>query len=405
MLFTQVRKLFLPVLAVGAVWNEFADGAETKVLENDSDLQKMTNGKRVMHVKGFGGGLGWLDTNTGEFEKADSKVELTKDEIFLQAKKIAAFSPDYLVVDGDPFKTIEKDGKDKTNGFQIFIQAYADQQKKDNKKSADLIWVKDIKKLPQEGEEKYDEGIAKAEKWAVNTELNVFVLFVQESSMYDKLVDKLFGEGAWDKIKARKYNERNVLRLGDMSPDEVPKWYTNMSDVMKTEIEKIENREENKGFEVCSFTNSAKGNYIYDLFRNGDDEKPANQSVISFGGAESVLLEYASLYDNSTSGFQKGMAELVPIVRGQKDDPTLPTIKGDFVNGPNNPDNYFGLKIALAVIGGVLGLAFIGLLVFCLVKGNKKKGNMENKDLKEDNYNIKEENDDLLNAEAEEVKI
>merc|ERR1712087_629486 len=80
-------------------------------------------------------------------------------------------------------------------------------------------------------------------------------------------------------------------------------------------------------FEKCSFENAAKGNAIYQHLR-GDGRKPAAQGVVSFGGGESVLLEYSSLYLFPGSDFDADQAALFPFSRGKPDDPTLPAHEG-----------------------------------------------------------------------------
>ena len=73
-------------------------------------------------------------------------------------------------------------------------------------------------------------------------------------------------------------------------------------------------------FEKCSFENAAKGNAIYQRLR-GEGRMPAAHGVVSFGGGESALLEFATLCLFPDSGFDAGQAALFPFSRGAPSDP------------------------------------------------------------------------------------
>ncbi|CAK0792442.1 unnamed protein product [Prorocentrum cordatum] len=96
---------------------------------------------------------------------------------------------------------------------------------------------------------------------------------------------------------------------------------------MHSAIEAVEGRPDKKWFEKFSLENAAKGNAIYQHLRGGGHE-PAAQGAVSFGGGESVLLEFATLYLSPCSGFDADQAALFPFRRGRPDDPVLPAHEG-----------------------------------------------------------------------------
>lgn len=110
-------------------------------------------------------------------------------------------------------------------------------------------------------------------------------------------------------------------------------------------IEAVESRPDKRYFARCSFKNAAKGVAMYELLQGGDC-KPAAQGVVSFGGGEAVLLQFAAFY------LLPAYAAIFPFSRRRSidldpelpDDPKLPYHKGHAFT--------FGNKRCF-VIGGV----------------------------------------------------
>ncbi|CAK0869120.1 unnamed protein product, partial [Prorocentrum cordatum] len=283
---------------------------EPRVMETE-EVQELVSGKRVLHVKGFG--VGFKDPVSAEL----MAVQQQQDQIAVQA--INRFRPDFLVVDGDPFGS----------GFQRYIKVYVDRQVEAGLAVPKLVWVKSVKGSSPSPEE-LDRNKKKAREWA-DQGLHVVVSWLPEAAIA-KGVDRLFGEGCWEKLQGHKFDFRGAVRLLEQAEPERPEWLRGLTDTasggtMYEAIEAVEGSTCNRYFEKCSFENAAKGNAIYQHLR-GEGREPAAQGAVSFGGGESVLLEFATLYLFPGSGFDAGQAALFPFRRGRPGDPALPAHQG-----------------------------------------------------------------------------
>ncbi|CAK0807074.1 unnamed protein product [Prorocentrum cordatum] len=273
------------------------------------ELRELVSGKRALHVKGFGGGFG------NRAHSADQETSQVRRAV----QAIRSFGPDYLVVDGDPWG----------DGFQRYVKAFADERRRSHLSVPELVWVKDIKGDSPTSEER-TKKLGKASEWAKETGLRVVVSWLPESAIANGM-NSLFGTDCSEKLKGKKFDVRGEVRLlsGQLE------WVRGMaaaSDPSQIEIlraiEAVESRESKQYFEKCSFENSAKGNAIYQHLR-GDGHKPDAHGAVSFGGGESVLLEFATLYLFPGSGFDREQAALLPLTRGRGDsDPKLPEHEG-----------------------------------------------------------------------------
>jgi len=254
----------------------------------------------VLHVKGFGSGF--VDAISAEAVQA-----------------IAQFRPDFFVVDGDPFGS----------GFQLYIKAYVDRQVEAGLAVPELVWVKNVKGSSPTPKE-LEENKKKAREWA-DQGLQVVVSWLPRDTISEG-VDRLFGEGSWETMQGQKHDFRGAVRLLDTAEPERPEWLreltgTALGGEMYKAIEAAEGRADNQYFEKCSFENAAKGNAIYQHLR-GEGREPAAQGVMSFGGGESVLLEFATFYLSPSSDFDTGQVALFPFGRGRPNDPALPAHEG-----------------------------------------------------------------------------
>ncbi|CAK0832398.1 unnamed protein product [Prorocentrum cordatum] len=285
-------------------------GVELRVVEAPEDVRELLSGKRVLHVKGFGSGF-------GDAPEEQAGAQQRQDQAAAQA--IDRFRPDYLVVDGDPFGT----------GFQRYIRVYADRQVGAGLAVPELVWVKSVKGSSPTPEER-EKRLGQAREWA-DQGLPVIVSWLPEASVSEG-VDRLFGAGCWEKLQGQRFDFRGAVRLLELAEPEQPEWLRGLSSTapgreLYLAIKAVEGRAEEQYFERCSFENAAKGYAIYRHLR-GEGHAPAAQGVVSFGGGESVLLEFASLYLCPDSGFDAAQAALVPFGRGRAGDPTLPAHEG-----------------------------------------------------------------------------
>ena len=283
-------------------------------LKTRKELRQLLNGKRVLHVKGFGGGF-------GKGEHGASKQQEQDDDA---VKAILNFRPDYLVVDGDPWG----------DGFQRYVKAYADKCRLTKVAVPKLVWVKDIKGDSPTSEER-NKKLAKAAEWANQTELQAVVSWLPEAAISQGMND-LFGADCTEKLKEKKFDARGDVRLlGAAQQLEWIRVISGSDDQSQRDIHKaindVESRANKQYFEKCSFENSAKGNAIYQHLR-GEGCQPKTQGAVSFGGGESVLLEFATLYLFPGSGFDKEQAALLPFTRGRTNDPKLPRHVGSAFN-------------------------------------------------------------------------
>jgi len=296
---------------LGAALAARASPPELLVLETPEELQKLLSGKRVLHVKGFGSGLG---DPAGE----PSGALRRQDEAAGQA--IERFRPDYLVVDGDPWG----------NGFQRYVKAYADRQAGAGLAVPGLVWVKNVQGSSPTPEER-EKRLRQAREWA-DQGLPVAVSWLPEVSISEG-VDRLFGAGCSEKLRRQRFDFRGAVRLLEVAGPQGPEWLRRLRDTapgreLYRAIEAIESRADHQRyFEKCSFENAAKGHAIYQRLRGGG-RAPAAQGAVSFGGGESVLLEFATLYLFPGSGFDAGHAALFQFTRGRASDPALPAHEG-----------------------------------------------------------------------------
>jgi len=268
----------------------------------------------VLHVKGFGGGFGEMKHGASKQQEQDDRA----------VEAILGFRPDYLVIDGDPWK----------DGFQRYVKAYADKCREKQVTLPKLVWVKDIKGDSPTKDER-TKKLGKAAEWAKETKLQVVVSWLPESTITEGM-SSLFGADCVEKLKEEKFNSRGKVRLLDAAqPLEWMRGMEGTADQSQRDIymaiKDVESRENKKCFEKCSFENSAKGNAIYQHLR-GEGYQPEAQGAVSFGGGESVLLEFATLYLFPGSGFDREQAALLPFTRGKPDDPKLPQHVGSAFN-------------------------------------------------------------------------
>jgi len=296
---------------LGAALAARASPPELLVLETPEELQKLLSGKRVLHVKGFGGGF------KDHISEEQAAVQQQQDQIAVQA--INRFRPDFLVVDGDPFGS----------GFQRYIKVYVDRQVEAGLAVPKLVWVKSVKGSSPSPEE-LDRNKKKAREWA-DQGLHVVVSWLPEAAIAEG-VDRLFGEGCWEKLQGQRFDCRGAVKLLQAAEPDGPEWLRGLKGTapgceLYRAIETVESRAEQQFFEKCSFENAAKGNAIYQHLR-GEGREPAAQGAVSFGGGESVLLEFATLYLFAGSGFDADQAALFPFSRGRPNDPVLPAQEG-----------------------------------------------------------------------------
>jgi hypothetical protein len=281
-------------------------------LETPEELWKLLSGKRVLHVKGFGGGF--KDPLSEEQMGVQQQQEQTA------VKTIGNFRPEYLVVDGDPYGS----------GFQRYVKAYADRQVGAGLAVPELVWVKSVKGISPTPEER-EKRLGQAREWA-DKGLHVVVSWLPEANI-SQGVDRLFGAGCWEKLQGQKFDFRGAVRLLEAAEPDRPEWLRGLTCTapgreMYLAIKAVEDRADDmQYFEKCSFENAAKGNAIYQHMR-GEGQEPAAQGAVSFGGGESVLLEFATLYLFPGSGFDADQAALFPFSRGRPSDPTLPAHAG-----------------------------------------------------------------------------
>jgi len=286
-------------------------------MESKEELQALLSGKRVLHVKGFGGGF------KDPLSEEQVGVQQQQDKLAVQA--IERFRPEYVVVDGDPWG----------GGFQRYIKCYVDSQVKAGLAVPKLVWVKSVKESSPTPEER-EKNQKKAREWA-DQGLQVVVSWLPEASISEG-VGRLFGGDCWEKLQNHKFDFRGGVRLLEAAEPDRPEWLRGLKGTapgleMHKAIEAVESRSDTQYFEKCSFENAAKGNAIYQHLR-GKGGEPAAQGAVSFGGGESVLLEFATLYLFPGSGFDARQAALFPFSRGRPNDPVLPAQEGSAFKAP-----------------------------------------------------------------------
>eukprot|EP00930_Biecheleria_cincta_P000998 TRINITY_DN102178_c0_g1_i1.p1 TRINITY_DN102178_c0_g1~~TRINITY_DN102178_c0_g1_i1.p1 ORF type:complete len:345 (+),score=71.06 TRINITY_DN102178_c0_g1_i1:32-1066(+) len=286
------------------------------VVTDEKIFRDMLRGKRVLHVKGFGSGF----KNQQETEK---KTEAEQGKEALDA--LEAFSPDFMVVDGDPWGS--------GTGFQRHIQAYAEHQRQQQKKAPSLIWAKNVQMPSSDPEQeqkrlkKEEELLGKAQEWARQCQIRVYVYWIDAKKLIAK-IEYVYGADAWTALT----NTASKSVTGDRGLIKVHKsnrsWMEGLAgsyagEQLKQSIETCEKQTDKngkQGLEGFSFENSAKGNLIFELLTTSG----GLHGVVALGGGESVLLEFASKYLNSKSGFVWDNAALFPHSRGNSNDPSFP---------------------------------------------------------------------------------
>ncbi|CAK0885632.1 unnamed protein product, partial [Prorocentrum cordatum] len=279
---------------------------ELRVLETPGEVREHLSGRRALHVKGFGSGFG-----------VEWGVQQRQDEAAVQA--LERFRPDCVVVDGDPWGS----------GFQRYIKAYADTQVGAGLAVPELVWVKGVRGSSPTPEER-EKHLGQAREWA-DQGLPVVVSWLPEPAI-PQGVDRLFGAGCWAKLQGQSFDFRGAVRLLEAADPDKPEWLRSLWGTapgreMHLAIEEVESRAEKRYFEKKSFENAAKGYAVYQHLR-GEGHEPAVQGAVSFGGEESVLLEFSTLYLCPSSGFDADLAALFPFSRGRPSDPTLPAHEG-----------------------------------------------------------------------------
>eukprot|EP00931_Biecheleriopsis_adriatica_P052600 TRINITY_DN30628_c0_g1_i1.p1 TRINITY_DN30628_c0_g1~~TRINITY_DN30628_c0_g1_i1.p1 ORF type:complete len:297 (-),score=64.74 TRINITY_DN30628_c0_g1_i1:56-946(-) len=263
--------------------------------EREEFISSLTG--RVLHVKGFG--RCFLDSQQQNLAREQMDTALTA---------MRSFKPDFLVVDGDPFK----------NGFQAYIQHYVDQQKQLCGIAPKVIWAKnagmdDAGNLSDANEKQH--RLQQAQSWEA-AGMDVIVYFISDKSISEK-VRELYGVEA---DSPAKFSERGLVQLFSAQPS----WMKGVNTRLQESISNIESnaRQELRFFEKCSFENSAKGNVIFEALHTEGLEK---HGVICFGGGESVLLEIASKYCNEVDSLKPPSSDVAVFLfsRGKSDDPLL----------------------------------------------------------------------------------
>jgi hypothetical protein len=100
------------------------------------EFREKLAGKRLLHVKGFGSGC--ID-----FSRDDRMLQEQQQEEAVRA--LTQFSPDYMVVDGDPWGT----------GFQCYIKAFMDSRRGSSEVLPQLIWAKKCNQADRGGWESF----------------------------------------------------------------------------------------------------------------------------------------------------------------------------------------------------------------------------------------------------------
>jgi len=280
---------------------------DTLDTENERDqFTASLVGKRILHVKGFG-------SSFKEPSPAQEKLEF--EQRLEGARAIMNFRPDYLVVDGDPWG----------NGFQQSIKTLCALMGDKGGELPQLIWAKNME-LDSDGRpsnaEERSKRLEQAERWSKELAVSVKVYWIDAAQIRTKMND-LFGRDTVSKLEGKKFNARGAVSIlsGEGSP---PAWVSGMDPAMREIIEAMETRNDQPFFEKCSFENAAKGNVIFDAL---DVPGSAAHGALTLGGGESVVLEFATKYLNSESGFRKGstFAAVYTHSRGKEEsDPKLP---------------------------------------------------------------------------------
>lgn len=188
-----------------------------------------------------------------------------------------------------------------------------------------LVWAKNVKMtapLTHAGEPtdvaERDRRLAQAGEWATQCGIDVIVYWIDQDLITAK-INALYGADISTRFEDEKFNARGLIVI---LSDPRPAWVDGMEEEMTKAIEAMEDpAKESPFFEKCSFENSAKGNVIFEVLDSPEIEVHGS---VTFGGGESVLLELATKYLNSTSGFDKSKAAVFPHSRGKKGDPVLP---------------------------------------------------------------------------------
>eukprot|EP00930_Biecheleria_cincta_P040102 TRINITY_DN2750_c0_g1_i1.p1 TRINITY_DN2750_c0_g1~~TRINITY_DN2750_c0_g1_i1.p1 ORF type:complete len:1671 (+),score=338.01 TRINITY_DN2750_c0_g1_i1:189-5201(+) len=260
--------------------------------------------KRVLHVKGFG----FLSR---ALEKA---LQAKQDQEAVDA--LSCFGPDVIVVDGDVWGA----------GFQRHIQHFIAIRRQAGHKVPSLVWAKSIRMSAplSDGGQPMDavgqrKSLTQAEEWAKQCGAPVLVYWIDTKQITTK-INELYGANASSLLEDRKFNERGVIQI---LSDQMPAWTAGVDGEIKSAIREVEGSGagELPGFEKCSLENSAKGNLIFETFALPCIEE---HGCAAFGGGESVLLEFASKFLNSMSGFDKARSLMLPHSRGKDSDPALP---------------------------------------------------------------------------------
>lgn len=270
--------------------------AEVQVMQINEVIGLLKD-KKVLHVKGFGGGEQIAsDESNANLKQAVSALE--------------DFAPDYLVVDGDPWNE---------EGFGRYIKSFVTKTKEVEKRPK-VIWVRATRLQGNDFEDRADKEKRRLQaiEWSEQGIPIVFTWIDEE--LQKQKMNLLFGANTSSTLEGKKFNDRgSVLVLGQ--PQQA--WVSDLDGPIRQAIQRVEDSNPQGGFEKCSFENAAKGNAIFDCV--GDAECRA-QGVACFGGGESVLLELASFYLNPRAdNFNASESALImPFGRGRETDPLLP---------------------------------------------------------------------------------
>eukprot|EP00933_Yihiella_yeosuensis_P064212 TRINITY_DN67576_c0_g1_i1.p1 TRINITY_DN67576_c0_g1~~TRINITY_DN67576_c0_g1_i1.p1 ORF type:complete len:308 (-),score=70.20 TRINITY_DN67576_c0_g1_i1:171-1094(-) len=298
--------------ASASVEDSGIDGVKV-VVNHKLFTEEILNGKRVLHVKGFG--TGFEDATAAQKALAEKQNQEALDAL-------VHFRPDYIVVDGDPWG----------RGFQEHIKRYLHHRQQHRDDLPELIWAKNVKMSmpvsdggqPVDTNEK-DRRLKQAAEWAQQCGTTVMVYWIGIEQVQRKVV-ALYGGDALKSFEGKDFNVRGLIRLLS-NPQQTLTWMEGLSQEMKAAIEAVEDagRGSQRFFEKCSFENSAKGNVIFEVLESSTIKA---HGAATFGGGESVVLELATKYLNSAVPSEEQLLAVFPHRRGRDGDPNLPHCVG-----------------------------------------------------------------------------
>jgi hypothetical protein len=150
------------------------------------------------------------------------------------------------------------------------------------------------------------QSLAQTHKWSAECTIRVVVYWIDADLIQEHLQKHFLSDSPLP--EDFDVDERGLAKF---MTEPKPKWTTGLTEEMETAIKSLEDARRGKQqfFTLQDILKAAQGIVTFYMFDYAD---LASHGCVAFGGDENVLLEFASVYLNSTSGMATSKV-LVPV--------------------------------------------------------------------------------------------